>query len=180
MIDQGSDMDVLPRVGLVLRPGDKIYLGFPPNAEEEQFLAVFNKLKATDLAEKARHRSGTSAHAKFQLEAREMTAGQAYSFVALKPKFDMFEFPPHCAGAALGFDSTKSKNELQLNRQFHIPVAALVREGEVKWYPGPEDLVLPGDKGLVMSDMFADRQRQLEVVDLNKLEVLWDVNQFRE
>jgi len=179
-VDGIGGINLRPTKDTQLKAGFKVYFAFQVGLSDDVVIKMVNKLHAQDVLQKAcRVPTNDSICDKIvhvcKQERRRASSSTICSFTALKPVFDAFNFPDFCAGAELGQDG------LNLHGIFEIPVAALVREeGSVLWWPGPNDVVHQGDRGLLLHD-FAEERRQTPIITLHleKVSCLQDEKRFR-
>jgi len=172
--------NVRPGAGTELKAGFRIFFAFKLELSDEVVdKDIFKKFKFEDMVEDAKTRVKTDHMLSDKLVMLAKMLGKNSRITTISPIFDTFTFPDYCFGATLG----PGRNGLDLRRKFQIPVVALVRkDGTVVWWPGPDDVVHPGDQGLLMKDYQGYTVGQTPIVTehMNVVSCLQHEPSFRE
>merc|ERR1712070_73707 len=147
MVDRDDGVNVRPGMDTELKAGFRVWVAFRGELSCDVVdREVFKKFEYETMIEDAlRMKTDEGIVAKLVMLAKNL--GKESSITAIHPIFEAFYFPAYCSGASLGPDG------LDLRRKFKICVVGFVRQdGRVEWWPSRDEVVHPGDQGLLMKD----------------------------
>lgn len=143
MMQGPNGMDLRPGNNTTLQSGFSVYF-VCEISDEADVREIFQKLVPHSLQEARCVPSDDSLLGKLVHAGRQ---GRCNGFTTVRPVFDTFCFPCHCAGHSIGV----------IRDKFGIHCVAHAQEdGTMMWWPAMHEIVHQGDQGLVLSQLIHD------------------------